>query len=447
MARLHAAKCPTCGAGLNVDPGALRVVCRYCQNVITIEKRTPPPTAAPIGVPGGVPSTTLYLDPKAIQRASSTFTAVIVAATLIPALIPVFIFLVGPAVRHVKSSVRPFPAACEGNEKLELSGDFDGPGPAITSVGVNCKITISKSKIKASSLVDESAANFELTITDSTIETTGPLVKAGTNTKLRVKGGALKSGGPVVVTSGYNLEVRLEDTALESSSDVAIQSPSLLLESKNATVRGKKSALDVENNAKVHAEATTFEATGPAFVFESNPKVDMTGGSVISKTGRAIEGEVNVELTMSGTKVRGATDAVRAKTNFRLKASDKASFVAGSGDAFALGVNANLSFDDATVDATRAAIAGDSNMVLKLASGARLTGKKGGVSAASLELESNGATIEGGAGAGIDVRGSSKIDLRQGAVTGNPALTFSRKPTTFELEGTRIVGAKVIPDR
>lgn len=447
MARLHAAKCPTCGAGLNIDPGAANVVCRYCQNLITIEKRTPPPAVTSFGTPGVVPSTTLYIDPKAIQRASTAFTSVIVAATLIPALIPVFIFVVGPAVRKVKGSVRPFPAACEGNEKLELSGDFDGPGPAITSVGVNCKITISKSKIKTSALVDESAPNFELTITDSTIETTGPLVKAGTNTKVRVKGGSLKSSGPVIATSGYNLEVRLEDTTLESTSDVVIQSPSLLLESKNATVHGKKSVLDVENNAKVNATATTFEAIGPAFVFESNPKVDMTGGSVVSKSGRAIEGEVNVELAMSGTKVQGATDAVRAKTNFRLKASDKASFVAGSGDAFALGVNANLSFDDATASAARAAINGDSNMVLKLASGARLTGKKGGVGAASLELEANGATIEGGGGAGIDVRGSAKIDLRQGSVSGSPALTFTRKPSTFEVDGTRIVGAKVIPAR
>lgn len=59
MARLHAAKFPNCVAGIDVDPGAPSVVCRYCQNL----------------------------------------------------------------------------------------------RPAITSVGVNCKVTISKSKIKAASLV------------------------------------------------------------------------------------------------------------------------------------------------------------------------------------------------------------------------------------------------------------------------------------------------------
>lgn len=443
MARLHAAKCPTCGAGIHVDPGAASAVCRYCQNVITIEKRAPPPTATPFGVPGGMPSTTLYIDPKAIGRATSKVVAIIALTTLIPVLIPLAIFVGGPLVRGVKGTVRPFPATCGLNETLTLSGSFDGPGPAITSVAHNCKITIKGSKIKAGALFDTSGSNVELTIVDSTIETTGAAVTAGVNTKIRVNGGSVKSGG-AVVDAKHNLEVTLEGTTLESTAGATITAPGIDLRAKDSTVRGKTAALEIDNLAEVKAEATTFEAEGSTFVFQTNPKVNLTGGAVISRTDRAIDGALNMELTVSGTKIQGAAGAVAAsKGNLKLKASGKASFVATDGDAVEVDTNGKLTFADATVEASRRAIKAGHNLELTLKPGAQLTGKKGGVLAdGNFEIDANGAAIDGGTGAGLEARGA-KVLMRGGSLKGDPALRFASRPATLELDGTQVVGAKI----
>lgn len=458
MAKLHAAKCPTCGADLRVDPNAPNVLCRFCQNLIVIEKRAPPPdVAALLGALGGVPSAqahasqvhissrTLYIDPKTIRTTRAVVWG-FAALMAVPVLLPIGALVIWPLLQTVKGSVRPFPATCGLNETLTLSGDFNGPGPAITSVGHNCKVTIKKSKIKAASLVDTSAVNFELTITDSTIDTTGPLLRVGTNTKLHVKGGSLKSDGQVVVTKGHNLEIRLEGATLESRGDTAIKSSSVNLEAKNATVRGKKSALDIDGHAEIDAEGTTFEAQGPTLVFDA-AKIELTGGSVTSKTDRAIKGDNGVGLTVSGTKVQGATDAVSVTSNFRLEATDKASFLAGTGHGLAVaGSNGNLTLMDATVDAGRAAVEGDVNLTIELGPGARLSGKKGGVSSpGNFKLDANGATIDGGAGAGLEVRGGAEISMLNGALKGNPALSIPRRPAKLELGGTQITGASSVP--
>jgi LSD1 subclass zinc finger protein len=204
--KIFQAKCPTCGANLPVPPGAPQIMCRYCQNVIHVEHRKPPPEVRPFGSPGAMPSRTLYVDPEAAARASKHVGLLILVGVAIPILLPLLIGVLPWAIRSCKSKIRPFPVACGLNEELTVSGNYESTGPIVTSVGHNCKLHIKNAKLKGSTLVKADTFNMELSLENVTIETTEPMIHSGSNLKVKVIGSTLTSA-TTVFDSDSNMEI------------------------------------------------------------------------------------------------------------------------------------------------------------------------------------------------------------------------------------------------
>lgn len=484
------AKCPTCGANLPIPPGVFQVTCRYCQNVIHVEHRKPPPGVMPFGTPGVMPSRTLYVDPDAL-KASKAITYIILAACLLPFLIPLAIG-VGPwLVKSVKGKVKPFPVACGLNEKVEVSGNFETTGPIVTSVGHNCKLHIKNAKLKGATLVKTDTANMELTLENVTIETTDTMIRTGSNLKVKLHGSTLTSS-VAVFDSETNMEVDVVNSTIESKNASAVKSKhNLKVRMEGGKIRGKKAGIDTNANLQLTMKkgAELFASDGPAvktdssFKLEadggkidggllmtsnadivatglvltakeraltgtSSVKLDWTDGSITSSTDMAIDVDSSTDLMLINTKVQGATTAINCSSNSKVKATKKTTIVGTSGYGVTTSSNSELVLNDSSLEAGVKAFKGTVNNKIKLAQGARVSGKKGGIDAeGNLELEATSATIDGGTGPALKAGYNGRLSFKQGLIKGTPAIQLDRKPTSLELDGTRVEGAQQIPAR
>ena len=81
------------------------------------------------------------------------------------------------------------------------------------------------------------------------------------------------------------------------------------------------------------------------------------------------------------------------------------------------------------------------NAKIRLARGAKITGKKGAISGeANFEIDATGATVDGGAGPGLSAFLGARVVFREGTLKGIPAFVFDRPPLVLDLAGTRIEG-------
>ncbi len=184
-----------------------------------------------------------------------------------------------------------------------------------------------------------------------------------------------------------------------------------------------------------------------AIVTTSSSHIDLTDSSVTSAAEVAIDVDGSVELTLTSTKVQG-TIGINSESNVKVKALKKTRIVGLTGPGIVATVNTEISLSDAAVEGATKGFKGGSNCKLKLAQGSRIAGKRGGVEVESnLSLEGTGGSIEGGAGAGILGTSNARIELRQGVLRGTPALAFTSKPSTIDLEGTRVEGEQKLSNR
>ncbi|HVJ95007.1 MAG TPA: hypothetical protein VM580_34750 [Labilithrix sp.] len=492
--KVVSAKCPTCGANLPIPPGIPQVTCRYCQNVIHIEHRKPPPNVQPFGAPGAVPSRTLYIDPNAAAQASKNVGCAIAIAVLFPILLPL-VFGVGPwAVRSCKGAVKPFPVACGLNEELELSGNFEATGPIVTSVGHNCKLHIKNSKLKGSTFIKTDAANMELTLDNVTIETTDRMIRTGANLKVHVQGSTLTSANAVfdsdsnmvidaenstfesnnaaAIKAEHNLKLHLDGTKIRgkkagvdsnanmeltmkhlseitSSDGVGVKTTSSLkLEAEGGKIDGPSGALVVTSNANITATGLSLSSKERAIAASSSLKLDYTDGSIISLGDMAIDADSSMELLLVNTKVQAATTAINCEGNSKIKASKKTTIAGTTGNGITTTSNSELVVADAAIEAGEKAFKGGVNNKVKLSQGARLAGKKGGIeSEGNFDLDATGATVEGGSGHALLAGYNARLTFKQGLLRGTPALQVERKPTSVDLSGTRVEGEQKIPAR
>jgi hypothetical protein len=473
-----------------------QIVCRYCQNVIQVEHRKPPPDMRPFGAPGVMPSRTLYIDPDAAKSVGAGVGLLILVTVGLPILLPILIF-VGPwAVRSCKGALRPFPTACDTNEEVEVSGNWEGQGPIFTNVGHNCKVHIKNSKLKGTTLLKGDAANLELTLDNVTIETTDTTVNVGSNLKVKMHGSTVTSAG-TVFESDSNLELlELVDSTIESKGGTAVKAKYnfKIKDAENSKIRGKKSALDTDANVeltmkkaseitssdgiaikttsslKIEADGGKIDGAAGAIVASSGAnivaqgltissskekaiaatsglKIDLTDGSIVSAAESAIEGDSGMELTLTNSKLQGVASAITAKVSgLKLKATKKTRLVSATGYGILTASNADITLTDAAIEAGTKAFKGTMNSKLKLNQGARLAGKKGGLeSDSNLELDGTGATIDGGSGPGIMAASNARIAFHQGGLKGVPAIQLERHPTSVDLDGTKVDGEQKIP--
>lgn len=449
VAKLIAAKCPTCGAALPVPPGAHHVQCRYCGNAITVEVRKGPPMQPPFGAPGGMPSRTLYLDPEAVAAAGKGIATAVIVVVALPILLTVIGGVVAFTTVRGASPVgfgglrtASYPGSCAVNETIELTGDWQGTGPVITEAATNCKIRIKNAKLKAPRLLQTNGANVEITLENVTLETTEAAIVPGINTKVRVTGGGLTSGAEVIGGNGTNLDVTLTNTSLVSRAATALAGgTNLKLDATGSKIQGTRAAIETESNAKLKLKATELVAEGPAVKAKSSCGIDAQGGALTSSGDPAVEVESNPSLAFEGTKVQGRDAAIAATSSVKLRISKKASLVATGGPGVEVSSSFDLDVTDATIQGARSAVKATSSAKVKLREGAKLSGQQGGVVAeSSLDVDATNATIEGGKAAGIQGTSNAKIELHGGVVRGTPALSFTHKPSSFELDGVKVEG-------
>lgn len=493
------AKCPTCGANLPVPPGVMQVTCRYCQNVIHVEHRKPPPNVQPFGMPGYVPSRTLYVDPD-VYKSVNKVGAIIALVTLVPmVIIPIIIFAVSSrsaAVRVTggKPRVVTFPASCSINEEIELSGDYQGTGPLIKEANHNCKIHIKNAKLKGSTLLKTNASNVRLTLENVTVETTEPMVKAGSNLKVKLKkstltspvavfdsetnldleevvGSTIESKEGPAIKARYNLHIDAEDskirgkkaaihadsslkismkrTEITSSDGPAIKTSSgLKLDANGGKIEGEDGAIVGSSGMKISATGLTLAAKRAAITATSGLELDLTGGSISSSNEAAIDGDSGMNIELSNVKITGADVGIKTSSGLKLKAEKKSQIVSTSGVGIAATSNPEITLEDASIEGASRAFKGTVNCKLKLQQGARIAGKQGAIEVDhNFELDGRGATIDGGSGPGIDAKINVRLSFKQGTIKGNPAIKTDRKPNPLELDGTNVVGGTKIPPR
>lgn len=491
--KVVSARCPSCGANLPVPAGAPQVVCRYCQNVIQVEMRKPPPQVTPFGMPGGMPSRTLYLDPDAAAKAGRGVGCFIAVMIFLTVILPIG-FAVGPGVaKGCKGAVKPFPISCGINETVEVSGNYESAGPIVTSAAVNCKIKIKNAKLKGSTFIKSTTSNLEVTFDNVTLETTEDMFKAGVNFKAHIHGSTLTAKGVVfdipsnfeldtdgstftsstgsVVKTGYNFKLQAENakfrgkkntfdtkglditlkkaSEVTSSEGIAIKGDSSMkIEADGGKIEGVEGAIVSTSSTTITAKGLVINAKDKAIVATSSLKLDLTDGAVTSQTEEAIELDSSGDIVLDNSRLQGVTAAITSKSNTKVKASKKSRIVATNGYGFLTTSNSELYLNDSTLDATNKGMKSTVNTKVKVQAGSKLTGKRGGVEAeGNLELEGTNGTIEGGAGPGIQAGYNARIDFRQSVLKGTPAIVTERKPSTLDLDGTRVEGEQKIPAR
>lgn len=496
MAKVKAvsANCPSCGAALPVMPGVAQLTCRYCQNVISIEMRTPPPEVRPFGSPGGIPSRTLYVDPKAMaaaQKAGSVLTAIILIACLLPFVIGMGAAFGGGCLRACTGAIRPYPIACGLNGDVSVSGNWEGTGPIVKEAGVNCKIHIKNAKLKGTTFMTKSAANVEVTLENATIETTDTMFKLDSNPKLHLVNSNLVSSGLVFDTDS-NLVIDAEGSTIESKGATAIKSKyNLKLHATNTKVRGKRAAIETEANFELSmkkgseisasdgraiktdssmkleveggkitggagaitaSSGLTITGTGltitsareKAIEVTSGLKVDLTDSSITATADEAIGGDSGMELVLANTTIQG-TSGVVTKSGLKVKASRKSRIVGTTGYGIVTTSGADVSLTDGSIEGGAVALKSDSSLKLKLGASSRIAGKRGGVATTSnSSIDGTSTSIEGGAGPAIQGTLNDHIIVQQSVIKGTPAIQLERAASPLDLTGTRVEGAQTI---
>lgn len=470
------------------------MVCRYCQNVIHVEMRKPPPQVTPFGMPGGMPSTTLYIDPEQAARMAAQTGRGVAVYVGVMVVLTVFLplcFTVGPAaVKGCKGKVKPFPIHCALNETVDVSGDFTTTGPIIESANINCKIRIANAKLKGSTLLKSTTSNLDLTLENVTIETTEELVSAGSNFKAHIKGSTLTSKGNVfdaptnfeldavastlqstdgtIVKSGHNfklvadnskfkakriafdtqgLDLKLKKASEITSSDgIAIKTGSIKLEMDGGKIDGSEGAILASSTTQISLKGVSVTAKEKTIVMSNSGHLDAEGGAIASQTAEAIEADTSADMTLDNVRVTAGTNGVIVKNSCKLRVSKKTRITAGSGNAYIATMNSELFASDAILEGGNKAIRAGVNTKVRLQAGAKLTGKRGGLEAeGNLELEGNGSSIEGGAGPGLQSGYNARISFLSGTIKGAPAIVLERRPSSLDLNGTRVEGEQKIP--
>jgi hypothetical protein len=242
----------------------------------------------------------------------------IILTGVLPAFIPVFIF-VGPMLfKFAANRSGSMPTTCNMNETLEIENQtFSGSGTLIEA-GLNCKLKIKNSKLSGDIVVD-SKGNLDLTVENSTLEGKDVALKLDFNAKVNLTKGSVLKSPELAVAGATNTEIRLDGSSIEAGS--------------HGVELGVNGKVWLSRKSKATSDGSTIHG-------ETNLEVTVDDSEIDSKD-VAIAGNLNTKFKfVRGAKVHGARTAVRTAGNMRMTLENAT--VASEGTAICSAYNADI---------------------------------------------------------------------------------------------------------
>lgn len=405
---------------------------------------------------------------------------------------PTTIHITGGGDREeTKKPVERFPVACRNGDTIYVSGNWNGPGPAITSVAQYCKLFVSNATIVSSSLLSTDAPDLEITLDNVVLNASDVGLKTGPALVLTVKDSQLTAQRDAVVSSGRlaievtrskiggthgaairagkAAEVNLENSTLFGAQGIAAQlSAEVRMDRESAVTATAGIAIEGGAGSRVVLDGGSLSATGSAIKATISLKVEATGGVILSTGDTTVAATDAAEVTLSGSKLASSAGCMRfgggaqvsvsgggvdcegdmlvGGANLLLTATRNAS-LGTRGNGIAGTTNTTVTLEDAALAAKGTAIKGLTNTVIRLKS-ATLSGGQAAIDAGSaMELETVGSTILSESGPAVSGGFGAVLVANGGMIRGTPALVFLMRPMTVNVSGTQIVGEQKIPPR
>jgi hypothetical protein len=297
--------------------------CRFCGTHVSIE-------APPKQVDPRVEILRLALEARAnatsaasnraavatVRAAGSSVGCVIVGATMLPLLIPLFIFA-GPALMgYWNGHYGSFPMEVGTNGSMEIDDREATLDDTMITVGVNGKLTLRRCKLKGAQII-KAASNAQVTIIDSTLEGSKGIVSGTVNNVVSIQNSTLTSGEEIV--EGTNVKV-----------DV----------SKNSKLVAATVAFPIDNNGEIDVDHSEVDGKIAGIEIKNNGKVKLTGSAVVKSDGTAVDLGNNGKLTVTSSRIESKTTAVHA--SFSLEGTLTGATLVGPRASLDVGTNARV---------------------------------------------------------------------------------------------------------
>lgn len=321
--------CPSCGARVEAAPAEQAYVytCRFCGTHVSIE-------ALPKQVDPRAEILRLALEARAsaandraavatVRAAGSSVGCVIVGATLLPLLIPLFIFAGPWFMGYWNGHYGSFPMEVGTNGSMEIDDREATLDDTMITVGVNGKLTLRRCKLKGAQIV-KASTNAQVTIIDSTLEGSKGIVSGTVNNVVSIQNSTLTSGEEIVEGSNVKVDVS------KSSKLVA------------ATV-----AFPVDNNGEIAIDHSEVDGKVGGVEVKNNGKLRLTGSAIVKSDGTAVDLWNNGRLTITSSRVESKTTAVHASNG--LEGTLTSATLVGPREALDVGMNARVALSQSTL--------------------------------------------------------------------------------------------------
>ena len=416
-------RCPSCNAPLQVAANEAVITCRYCGNSISIQRQKPPPGAQKVttfGSPGHIPSNVLYIPAAAT-----------IGASVLPALIPLVVFLIigiGGAVSALGRRFVSLPATCHPNETLTISGKtFDGTQPVVVA-SVNCHLTIKDSTLTSTDVIVRGGVNLELRIVNSKLKSkTHAIELPTTNAKIWISDKSEIRGEEAGILGENNVEIEVKDSSVSGGQDGINLGSNGKVALIDAKIVGKEHGIRSGVNGKVTSKSSSITADElGVFMESSNGSFDGRATTVTAgDTALLIESNGDVKLTDKSVLKSSKADGIMTKST-----------------------SMKVQLDDSKIDAHDIGVHVSSNADIRVRKGSQVHGNAAGIRGESnMKISIEGATVDS---AGPAIAGSSNADVRVtpgSSVKGTPAFQFISNPSRFDVPDGTFTGEKQLDAR
>lgn len=312
------------------------------------------------------------------------------------------------------------------NAKIKIEGGSVQSKGWILDVDSNPQLEIKAAKLDAGEGIATESVNLKLNAEQTTFKAAKTAFEIGSNGDFRLKKGVEINAGEVAFRADSNLQIKGDGTKIEAG---------------EALVVG-------DSSTRVTLDDATLKAKRQGFVVGSSSQLVFEGGSLDVQEGSAVEARSSsVTLSASGTKIQSAKDAFTGTSNNKLKLTKKAQLVSVRGSAFVAEVNADVTVEDSVLKGAKHALVCDTNCKVRAADTEFTSGSGALRATGNAQIELEDTRVNGGTGPALSGSYNARIRLLRTTAQGTPALSFERRPNQLELEQSNLIGGQRIGQR